>query len=166
MDIERTNQWLTFIANVGVLAGIIFLAIELRHSSNAISAQTQDSIADGFIQLSLATVSDPTVGENWVIGLHEPERLTNAGKIRFSMHMRALFNQYRRVHGLYRNGLLDESDWALYAREASTIMSSAGGKLHWAGNEMDAKFQSDLERYAGDESNVHFLLESSGEASK
>ena len=76
MDIERTNQWLTLIANVGVLVGVIFLAVELRHSSNAISAQTQDSIADGFIQLNLATISDPTVGENWVIGLYEPERLT------------------------------------------------------------------------------------------
>ena len=105
MDIERTNQWLTLIANVGVLVGVIFLAVELRHSSNAISAQTQDSIADGFIQLNLATISDPTVGENWVIGLYEPERLTNTEKIRFSMHMRALFNQFRRVHGLYRADL-------------------------------------------------------------
>ena len=52
MDIGRTNQWLTLIANVGVLVGVVFLAIELRHSSNAISTQTQDSIADGFIQFS------------------------------------------------------------------------------------------------------------------
>ena len=166
MDIERTNQWLTLIANVGVLVGVIFLAVELRHSSNAISAQTQDSIADGFIQLNLATISDPTVGENSVIGLYEPERLTNTEKIRFSMHMRALFNQFRRVHGLYRNGLLDESDWALYAREASTIMSSAGGKLYFAGNEMDADFRSDLERYADDQSNVNFMLESNGQTSE
>ena len=146
MDLEKVNQWLTLIASVGVLIGIAFLAIELRHSSNAISAQTQDSIADGFISLNLATISDPTVGENWVTGLYTPEKLTERGKIRFSMHMRALFNQFRRVHGLYSNGLLDETDWALYAREASTIMSSPGGKLHWAGNEMDPDFRSDIQR--------------------
>ncbi len=93
-----------------------------------------------------------------VTGLNDPSRLSDTEAIRFSMHMRALFKQFRRVHGLYRAGLLEESNWALYAREAATIMTSPGGKLHWAGNEMDDEFRADIVLYVGQESNVEFML--------
>lgn len=33
MSAERLNRWLTLLANLGVIAGIIFLAIELRHNN-------------------------------------------------------------------------------------------------------------------------------------
>ncbi len=158
MNLSKVNQWLTLLANIGVLAGIVFLAIEIRQSGDAVTAQMQDSIADGFIALNMATINDPQVGVTWVIGLNEPDRLSDAEAIRFSMLMRALFNQFIRVHGLYRTGLLEESDWALYAREAATIMSSPGGKLHWAGNEMNPDVRADIERYSGQEQNVDFVL--------
>ena len=158
MNLNKVNQWLTLLANIGVLAGIVFLAIEIRQSGDAVTAQMQDSIADGFIALNMATINDPQVGVTWVIGLNEPDRLSDAEAIRFSMLMRALFNQFIRVHGLYRTGLLEESDWALYAREAATIMSSPGGKLHWAGNEMNPDVRADIERYSGQEQNVDFVL--------
>jgi hypothetical protein len=35
MDAERANQWLTLIANIGVVAGIIFLAIEIRQNTES-----------------------------------------------------------------------------------------------------------------------------------
>ncbi len=158
MNLNKVNHWLTLLANIGVLAGIVFLAIEIRQSGDAVTAQMQDSIADGFIALNMATINDPQVGVTWVIGLNEPDRLSYAEAIRFSMLMRALFNQFIRVHGLYRTGLLEESDWALYAREAATIMSSPGGKLHWAGNEMNPNVRADIERYSGQEQNVDFVL--------
>ncbi len=158
MNLSKVNQWLTLLANIGVLAGIIFLAIEIRQSGDAVTAQMQDSIADGFIALNMATINDPQVGVTWVIGLNEPDRLSDAEAIRFSMLMRALFNQFIRVHGLYRTGLLEESDWALYAREAATIMSSPGGKLHWAGNEMNSEVRADIEKYSGQEQIVDFVL--------
>ena len=158
MSLDKVNRWLTLLANVGVLAGIVFLALEMRHSSNAINAQTYDSIADGFITLNMATITDATVGIIWVTGLSDPASLSESEAIQFSMHMRALFNQFRRVHGLCKTGLLEDSEWALYAREAAAIMNSPGGKSHWAVNEMNSEFRADLDRYASDESNVDFRL--------
>ena len=158
MSLDKVNHWLTLLANVGVLAGIVFLALEMRHSSNAINAQTHDSIADGFITLNLAIITDATVGIIWVTGLSDPASLSESETIQFSMNMRALFNQYRRVHGLYRAGLIEESNWALYAREAATIMTSPGGKLHWAGNEVDDEFRADIVLYVGQESNIELML--------
>lgn len=35
MDAERANQWLTLVANIGVVAGIVFLAIEIRQNTES-----------------------------------------------------------------------------------------------------------------------------------
>ena len=50
MDADTVNQWLTLAANFGVLAGIIFLAIEIRQNSRNLAAQVRatyfSSVAD------------------------------------------------------------------------------------------------------------------------
>ena len=43
---ERLNQQLTLIVNISVVIGIIFLAVELRQNTQAIQAQTRDSITE------------------------------------------------------------------------------------------------------------------------
>ncbi len=41
MDIESTNRWLTLLANFGVVAGIIFLAIEVRQNQATLEEANQ-----------------------------------------------------------------------------------------------------------------------------
>jgi hypothetical protein len=158
MSLDKLNKWLTLLANLGVITGIIFLAVEVRNSNIATTNQMLDSVADGFISLNIVAISDTTVGETWVRGLSEPNSLSLSQTIRFSMHMRALFNQFKRIHGLYRAGLLPESEWALYAREAASIMTMPGGEQHWAHNEIDPIFKADILKYAGQAHNLDFIL--------
>ena len=155
MNLDKVNKWLTLSANVGVLVGIVFLAAELRHNSSAISAQTQDSIADGFIALNLATITDPEIGLTFQKGLCEPEELTHLEAIRFSMHMRALFNQFRRIYRLYEQELLDDQAWELYGTEAAQFMTSPGGEWHFSGNELEPDLRAAIESFSESESNVN-----------
>ena len=39
MDLDKTNQWLTLIANIGVLVGLIFLIFELSQNTEMMRAQ-------------------------------------------------------------------------------------------------------------------------------
>lgn len=39
MNMDKLNQWLTLVANVGVVVGIVFLAFEIRHNSNELATQ-------------------------------------------------------------------------------------------------------------------------------
>ena len=114
------GQTIAILANIGVLLGIVFLAMEIRDSRIAILAQTQDSVADGFLTLNLATITEPEIGLTFQKGLCEPEELTDLEAARFSMHMRALFNQFRRIYRLYEQGLLDEQAWKLTAQRPTS----------------------------------------------
>ena len=37
--LDRLNRWLTLVANVGVVAGIVFLGLEIQQTSDVIKAQ-------------------------------------------------------------------------------------------------------------------------------
>ena len=47
MNLEKVNHWLTLLANVGVLVGIVFLVIEVRQNTEAIYGQSRQAIYAG-----------------------------------------------------------------------------------------------------------------------
>jgi len=59
MGMDNLNKWLTLVANIGVLLGIIFLAIEIQQNTNMMQAQTSDSVTDKQISFFLDTGTEP-----------------------------------------------------------------------------------------------------------
>ncbi len=46
MTMDKLNNWLTLLANFGVIAGIVFLAIEIQQNTEMMQSQTRDSITE------------------------------------------------------------------------------------------------------------------------
>lgn len=155
---SRLNQWITIGANVAVLIGLIFVGLEVRNSRAAAEAQAADGIADGFLQLNLISITDSTAAQVWNRGLFEPDSLSDTEAFQFSMHMRALFNQFTRVHRMYRAGLITEADWELYGREAATLLATPGGLIYFGGNDLPSDFERDVRRYEGMAPNIDLRL--------
>lgn len=68
------------------------------------------------------------------------------------------FNQYRRVHHLYRLGLLAETEWAGYAMEIAGFSKTPGGKLFVEGNPLPKKFADDASRFEGEPRRSDYTL--------
>jgi len=51
MNIEKLNQWLGLLANVGVVAGIIFLAIEVRTNTSTNRIAILQNYSDNWMQI-------------------------------------------------------------------------------------------------------------------
>lgn len=45
MNMDSVNKWLIFVANLGVIAGIVFLAFELRQTQDIAKAQIRNEIS-------------------------------------------------------------------------------------------------------------------------
>ena len=150
MDVERIGGWLNLTANIAVLIGIIFLAIEVRHAGNSTEMQMQDSLADGFNELAVQLATDPVLARLYVIGLSNPERLTDIESIQFGMFFRAYLNQQFRVFQLYQLGVMSEDDWRLSAEELGTMLSTPGGRLYMQGNnDMSPELAAALKPFMG-----------------
>jgi hypothetical protein len=145
-------------ANLAVLVGLVFVGVEVRNSRSTLQMQAADGIAEGFLSMNLAMMTDTAVARVWDQGIHAPDSLTDIEAMQFSMHLRALFNQFERIHSLYAEGLLSHDEWGLYAREALYLMETEGGRLHFAGNQLHDEFVADLEPFRGLPRNIDLRL--------
>lgn len=155
---DRLLKWLSIGANIAILIGLIFVIMELRQNNDSLKLQSQDAIADGFVQLNLASISDSTVARLWVLGLHAPDRLNEVHAIQFSFYMRGVFNQFFRIHNLYKTGTLSKEEWSSYAGEAAYLMSTQGGKIYFQDNWVPDDFRREMETFKGNKPNINFRL--------
>lgn len=59
MDSDRLNRWLYLGANVGVLVGLIFLALEIRQANRIAIAATEITVREGFGSLNETIYTNP-----------------------------------------------------------------------------------------------------------
>ena len=53
MRLKRLNEWLALLANLGVIAGIVFLAIEVNQNNLLMKSQTRSDIAQSITDVLL-----------------------------------------------------------------------------------------------------------------
>ena len=66
MDADRANRWLTLVANISVVAGIIFLAIEVRQNTENARASAYQSRSIAASEWWSAFASSPEIIGAWV----------------------------------------------------------------------------------------------------
>ena len=127
--------------------------MEVREARNASEMQMMDSHTDGFMSLNFSIINDPEFARIWIVGLYNPDKLTDTEAIRFSMFLRAFVNQHNRTRHLNELGLLSDAQLEFSTRQLAQMYSTPGGKLHYDNNSISRtdEFESALEPYMGQE---------------
>jgi len=97
MDTEKLNSWFGTITNVGLLFGLVFLAVEIHHASDMGQAQMADAGVAGHNALNFAIMSDPQIARMFIVGLYEPEKLSVTEAVQFASYLRASVNQQKQT---------------------------------------------------------------------
>ena len=63
MNLDSTNRWLTLAANIGVMAGIIFLAFELQQNTVATQLDAAGRYQASFSEIELFIAGSPDFAE-------------------------------------------------------------------------------------------------------
>ncbi len=66
MNMGKMNSWLTLTANIGVLAGILFLAIELRQNSDIARADSYREIVQDIANWRSEINNNPELLDLWM----------------------------------------------------------------------------------------------------
>jgi hypothetical protein len=61
VKLSKTNQWLTLVANVGVLAGIVFLGFELKQNNELLDTQIRATTLEQRQSISQLLFENPDV---------------------------------------------------------------------------------------------------------
>lgn len=125
MNIDNANRWLTLVANFGVLLGIVFLVIELRQNTTALTASAYQSRSADLQQYSLTVAEshelaeleanllseyecDPPVRACYRIDDEYFERLSPAQKVQFKRLLLAILFRTQNLIYQHEQGLLSD----------------------------------------------------------
>ena len=138
MDFEKTNRWLTLVANIGVVVGIVILAIEVNQNSDLLKQNSALSTAQGVLE-SNATMDNSCriLAQNPVMtqliknGHDAPEELTEIERAQFSHWLRADLNAAEAVWFYFERGLIPEEDLGGYENAFCGRVTTKGGRQWW-----------------------------------
>ena len=108
MKTDDVNKWLTLAANIGVLAGIFFLAFEIRQNSEFMEVQITQARADIAIT-NMSEIYNSEYIPGIVEKLSENLELSFEELFRYENYLRAQFRLMDNVYNQYLNGMLGES---------------------------------------------------------
>ena len=160
MDSVKLSSWFGVLTNVGVLIGIVFLAIEIRQASNTAQAQIADAAVAGHNELNLAVISDPQVARMFVVGLYEPSNLSDAEAVQFAAWIRSEVNQHMRLRRMHQLGFSTAEEQQFELTQLAGFLSTPGGALFLESNSevFPAYLLEELQPYLGREMKDDFIL--------
>jgi len=114
MNAEKLNHWLGLGANLGVLIGIIFLAIELQQNNELLQAQTDYN----YFVNSISNSSELRMSEEFgdlLAKFEAGEDLTASERIRADAFVRNMLLRWQYEFREMKKGRLDPATFTFYA---------------------------------------------------
>ena len=106
---EKLNRWLTLIANLGVIAGLVFLIIEIDQNNNMMQAQTRSSISEAIID-NIQMGMEPAIVSAY-LKQESGESLSLEEEYLLDQATNATLRLWENTHYQYRMRLFDEDEF-------------------------------------------------------
>lgn len=127
MNSSKVNEWLTLIANVAVVGGIIFLAIEIRQNNELLRSESRQALVTNDVASLAANFQNADVFAKLV----SESEMSAEDQLRLSFMFALDLRNREFEYFQYINGLLDEQTWLAY-RHVILINHSTGiGRTWW-----------------------------------
>ncbi len=133
MNIDSINRWLTLAANLGVIAGIVFLGIELNQNTatQRVSAAQQVLDISASINLDIFTAGIDSEYDRPSFFERNPNDLSEEELGQFRLLASAVFANHWQVYYQYRAGVMDEEIFEAYERRTENLISIPLYLLWW-----------------------------------
>ena len=110
MKLRTMNHWIALAANVGVMAGIIFLAYELQQNTVATQLEAATNFQSSFSSIEQTIYADPEFAALLEKG-RKDEPLAETEALRIRIFYTNVLRQWQVNHFLYLSGALDQGIW-------------------------------------------------------
>ncbi len=107
MKRKNLNWWLSVIANVGVIGGLIFVGYEVRQNTVQLRAESSRSITEAVNALNGGVYSDPELAEVLLRGTADLATLNAVERGQFDAYQFSRLNIAEYVLDLEREGVSD-----------------------------------------------------------
>ena len=112
MDTDRITQWLTLLANIGVIVGIVVLVIEIQQANRIAIASTEIEVRNSYDDINVSIYSDPNL-TGLLMGLSDANnQISPDDDYRIYAFVLSVVNTWLSIEVAYANGLVPENTFA------------------------------------------------------
>ena len=127
------GQTIAIFANLGVIASLIFVGVQVQQGATATRSATVLQLKDSWVQLNLASATSIELAEAFrsvkTQGWNDADYIA---KDLVASFYRALIHNWSNAYYQYQNGTLDEEQWAPHLREAEASLQKPGFRELWS----------------------------------
>ncbi len=105
MDTDRLNKWLSLVANLGVIAGIVFLAYEIRLSNQIALATTELTLRESYGSANESVYENPAIAEVLHKARNTDSEFSGAESQMAEYYIARMFNTWVGIELAYDNGM-------------------------------------------------------------
>jgi hypothetical protein len=121
-----------FVASIGVLVTLIYLAIQIRQNTATTQVQIRQAIADSQFANINSRATDAQL-PMIIMKANRGEPLTEEEEYRLYFHLDATMRQFENIHSQYVAGVLPEKDWAAISTGMMRTLRSSSVRGIWSG---------------------------------
>ena len=132
MNSQKLSNWLQIAANVGIIAGLVLVAMQLKQNSDLLKTQLLYEESGRFISSEQALYGEEAA-RVWAKSIENPRDLTLEEIRIVDGYLYSTVEQWRATHMLAQQGLLDDKDeWQLRVKdEAYYFLGNEYGRAWW-----------------------------------
>lgn len=151
MNLDSANRWLTLIANVGVLIGLVFLVLEINQNTEVERSAVDLQLTTMGTDFHMRVAENPALARAYYMGMRDPESLTEGEKIQLNYLIPSVFLMMEGAYRQHARGYLPESGWTPYEDLISYLLGNAIVREWWInGSTVFSKnFEARVEEISG-----------------
>ena len=111
MDFDRANRWLTLVANFGVVIGLVFLALEMKTSTDTNRIAIQQGYSTNWMLINSQVAGDGELA-SIIEKVYSGSELTPVEERRMSRFIRMRVSHALSMLSMYDSGLISRADAA------------------------------------------------------
>jgi hypothetical protein len=128
---SKLNDRLTLFANLSVVAGVVFLAVEMRQNTEAIRAQTRDSITEKQMEFSGWIATNRDLADVLVRGNEGYDELQDADRIMFDFAIHGIMREWENSLYQFNRGLFSPAEFEARRERWRLNMQMPGYQALW-----------------------------------
>ena len=131
MNLDKLNQWLILISNLGVLAGIIILAIEINQNTTVARSSARQAIAEMVSSRPMMAVENEDVAR-LTVKFFSGEPLTELERLQAMSRWYSTMRDWENIHYQYQSRMLTDDEWRGFRLNLKSLFGLPILQEYWA----------------------------------
>jgi hypothetical protein len=145
---SKLNDRLTLVANLSVVIGIVFLAVQVRQNTRAIQSQTRDAITEKQMEYAGWIATDSQLADVFRRGQEDWLQLEPTERVMFALLLGAMLREGENSHYQYERGLFSESEYEARWVRWERLVAQPGVQQYWSSQRdvFSPAFRAEIDR--------------------